>query len=255
MPKYKIGVTEAGDAGADLSWVNEINNVHGAIVITKRISPDFYDAVLAHKDKLIVHATLTGYGHSVLEPGVPSPYEEFDAINTLVRGGFPQEKVVIRVDPIIPTEKGLKTALNAIKCCMDVGFKRFRISVIDMYPHVRQRFKEAGLPLPYGEQTFANREQMQLVDTMLKEAIAYWVNEGHPASELRIEACAEPYLNVPLKSGCISEYDLRLLGLDADDADSTGYQRKACMCYSGKTELLRHKHRCEHNCLYCYWKD
>ena len=27
------------------------------------------------------------------------------------------------------------------------------------------------------------------------------------------------------------------------------------MCYAGKTELLKHKTRCPHGCLYCYWKD
>lgn len=24
---------------------------------------------------------------------------------------------------------------------------------------------------------------------------------------------------------------------------------------AGKTELLKHKTRCPHGCLYCYWKD
>lgn len=38
MPKYKIGITEAGDAG----------------LITKNITTGFYNAVIEHKDKLIV---------------------------------------------------------------------------------------------------------------------------------------------------------------------------------------------------------
>ena len=88
MAKYKIGITEAGDAGLDLSWVNKLDTVDGAVVITKCISPEFYDAVLSNKDKLIIHATFTGYGHSVLEPNVPSPYDEFDAIMALERAGL-----------------------------------------------------------------------------------------------------------------------------------------------------------------------
>lgn len=39
MAKYKIGITEAGDAGLDLSWVNKLDTVDGAVVITKCISP------------------------------------------------------------------------------------------------------------------------------------------------------------------------------------------------------------------------
>lgn len=61
MPKYKIGITEAGDAGLDLSWANKLDTVDGAIVITKCITPDFYEVALANKDKLIIHATITGY--------------------------------------------------------------------------------------------------------------------------------------------------------------------------------------------------
>lgn len=41
MPKYKIGITEAGDAGLDLSWANKLDTVDGAIVITKCITPVF----------------------------------------------------------------------------------------------------------------------------------------------------------------------------------------------------------------------
>lgn len=248
MAKYKIGVTEAGDAGLDLSWVNKLNTVDGAVVITKCVSPDFYDAVLEHMDKLVVHATFTGYGHSVLEPAVPPPYEEFDAVMALARGGFPKEKVVIRIDPIIPTAKGLEAALNVFKTFMDVGFSRFRVSIIDMYPHVRERFRQAGFS--------PSAKQISETDAMLQKAIEYWQSLGnHELFEdtLCIETCAEPKLTIPIKCGCISEYDLSLLGLD-DVSDSAGYQRHNCLCYSGKTELLTHKQRCPHGCLYCYWK-
>lgn len=258
MPKYKIGVTEAGDAGLDLSWVDKLGTVDGAIVITKCVSVSFHDAVLDNKDKLIVHATFTGYGGSILEPGVPDTYDEFDAIMALVKHGFPKEKVVIRVDPIIPTTKGINKALQVIQTFMDVGFPRFRVSIIDMYPHVRERFKQVGLPLPYGESGFLpNAEQVHAVDNMLKAASEYWetleIRDSFPC-KLRIESCAEPGLTNAIRCGCISNYDLRLLGLTDSETDSLGYQRPNCMCYSGKTELLEHKKRCPHECLYCYWK-
>ena len=91
MPKYKIGITEAGDAGLDLSWEPKLSAVDGAILITKCISPSFYDAVLRNKDKVIVHATFTGYGGTVLEPCVPYPYDNYDALIHLIESGFPKE--------------------------------------------------------------------------------------------------------------------------------------------------------------------
>lgn len=253
MAKYKIGITEAGDAGIDLSWTNKLNSVDGAVVITKCVSTGFYNAAITHKAKLIIHATITGFGGTILEPMVPSPYEEFVAINALIKGGFPKEKMVIRIDPIIPTKKGIERAMAVMEYFIDAGFNRFRISVIDMYPHVRARFYAANIPSPYGDNFFASREQMTEVDAMLREVKEYYFARTNRVP-LRIESCAEPYLKEPIACGCISEYDLRLLGLDPLDADALGRQRKHCMCYSGKTELLSNKTPCKHQCLYCYWK-
>lgn len=52
MALYKIGITEAGDAGVDLSWVEKLDRVDAAVLITKCVSPDFFDAALEHKDRL-----------------------------------------------------------------------------------------------------------------------------------------------------------------------------------------------------------
>jgi len=254
MAKYKIGITEAGDAGLDLSWAKKLDSVDGAILITKQATPGFQQLVLENKKKFIVHATVTGYGGTVLEPNVPPYAEELAAVESLVSYGFPREKVVIRVDPIIPTEKGLKRAEDVFLAAMDMGFARYRVSVIDMYPHVRVRFQTCGLPLPYGNSMFAGRESLEAIDELLSEMENAWRDMGHQSADLRIESCAEPYLYEPIPCGCISEMDLRLLGLDTSDVDSLGAQRTHCMCYSGKTELLRHRHPCKHNCLYCYWK-
>lgn len=256
MALYKIGVTEAGDAGVDLSWEEKLDDVDAAVLITKCVSPDFFDATLRHKDKLIVHTTVTGYGHSILEPNVPTLYEEFTAVMELVKAGFPMSRIVVRVDPIIPTEKGLSVAYHTLISFMEMGFQRYRVSVIDMYPHARSRFKKAGLPLPYGDSGFApSQAQLSKVDDMLRQAKQFW--EGLDNGKvLRIESCAEPGLTEPIACGCISDYDLNLLGFSEDaESNGAGYQRKGCMCYAGKTELLKHKTRCPHGCLYCYWKD
>lgn len=226
MAKYKIGITEAGDAGLDLSWVDKMSQVDGAILITKCVSPDFYDAALKYKDSVIIHTTFTGFGHSVLEPFVPAPYDEFDAITTLVDRGFPKNKIVVRIDPIIPTKKGIETAYNVFLTFIDHGFNRFRISLIDMYPHVRRRFKSAGLPLPYGENGFTpDKQQIAHVNQMIRDVKSYFSN-SRQSDGIRIESCAEPGLTEAIQCGCISSYDLALLGLHDDNANQYGFQRK-----------------------------
>lgn len=53
MPAYKIGITEAGDAGVDLSWVDKMGSVDGAVLITKCISPNCNDFECRHCSRLL----------------------------------------------------------------------------------------------------------------------------------------------------------------------------------------------------------
>ena len=260
MAKYKIGVTEAGDAGLDLSWEDKLDTVDGAILITKNITRGFINTVLRHKDKVIVHATCTGYGKTIVEPNVPRFENQLGSADALVKLGFPVENVVIRVDPIIPTEKGVVRACNVIKVAIVLGFSRFRVSMLDMYPHVRKRFVDAGLPDPYDGAFSPPDELRRNVEAMVSACRLFWIGVHGKLDGLRIEACAEPGLDDTkgvgvTHCGCVSSYDLKLLGLEADEEnDGSGYQRKGCLCYGGKTELLDHKRQCPHRCLYCYWR-
>lgn len=252
MSKYKIGITEAGDAGLDLSWQNKMDSIDGAILITKNITPDFSTAVLTHKNKAIIHATMTGHGNTVYEPNVPALQNNFNSLLNLINRGFPKENIVIRIDPIIPTFDGIRTASEVFKLAIDNNFNRFRISIIDMYPHARQRFVDAGIPLPYGAYFSPSNSQIMVVDDLILSVKKYW-NKEHNGS-IYVEACAEPQLSTTEHCGCISTKDFELLGLDIKESDNVGYQRKNCLCYSGKTELLSRQHQCPHKCLYCYWK-
>ena len=249
---YKIGITEAGDAGLDLSWVLKLPFVDGAVVITKKITPQFIEAALTNKDKLILHATITGYGGTILEPNVPFFADELDLVCDLVNRGFPKEKVVIRVDPIIPTVKGFAAAGTILRESIKKGFERFRVSLIDMYPHVRERFVQHGLPLPYDGKFSPDDVHFRMATNMFETLKKQFTADG---KKLRIEACAEPRLKGVEHTGCISAYDLTLLGLDPSDTDSSGPQRRNCLCYSGKTELLTNRRPCPNGCLYCYWRS
>lgn len=242
----RIGITEAGDGGLDLSWGSKLNQVDAAIIVTKQLTPGCKRLLLEHKDQCILHMTVTGYGGTILEPNVPDWRTSLSRLVSLVDDGFPREQVVVRVDPIIPTEKGIATAKEVLCFAELYGFRRFRVSIIDMYPHVRRRFQEAGLPLPYQDNFSPPPAMVQAVDAMLGEFQA-----SRP--DVTVESCAERLQNAAA-CGCVSGKDLDILGIKHPALDQLGPQRRGCLCCSAKTELLDNKCQCGHQCLYCYWR-
>lgn len=237
----KVGVTEAGDAGLDFSWVDRLYDVN--VIITKHLTTKntcLIRALLDHSDKIILHCTCTGYGGTKIEPNVPTPIEVYDGVRYLIDCGFPISHIVLRTDPIIPTEKGLQNVNSVWKLFSDTGIKRCRYSVIDMYPHVKDRMRKELGAVPF--ESFRAPDYML---EMVRNAIA--ANKGL----YEFESCAE---NLPDQVGCISEKDFDVLGADFHESNG-GFQRKGCLCVAGKTELLNHKNRCGSGCLYCYWKD
>ncbi|MDF2881299.1 MAG: hypothetical protein K0R54_1856 [Clostridiaceae bacterium] len=245
----KIGITEAGDASLDYTWVEKMNSIDGAIIITKNITDKFIEEILKYKDKVILHATCTGYGGTIVEPNIPDFKKQLYQVKRLINSGFPSQNIVIRIDPIIPTKKGLENVKNVIDYISN-DVKRFRISVIDMYPHVRERFKTAGIPVPFTGDFQAMKSEFNEVNRLIKEM--------KDSRNLVFESCSETYLTEASQTGCVSKKDLDLLNLKTDN-DTLKGQRRTCLCLASKTELLTystHKngYGCQYQCLYCYWK-
>ena len=248
-----IGITERGDAAIDYSWVRKLDSVDGAILITKDVNKQFRDAVLKEHTtgrKLIVHATCTGWGGTWLETNVPEYETQIKNIRALIDAGFPEEQVVLRIDPIIPHKQGFDRVRNVLSCMQDNGLVlRVRISILDNYPHVRERFRQAGHIVLYNGAFQPFKEHMEMTKQVLTEM----------AHRFRVtfESCAEPQLACPeiIPTGCISETDLRLLGLDAESHRTNPQNRNGCLCLADKKELLKRKNRCPHQCIYCYWRD
>lgn len=244
----RIGITERGDPSIDFSWVEQMNNMDGVILITKNLTDKVIESARPYFDKMIFHVTCTGYGGTKVEPNIPNYVEQLSQAQKLLSEGFSPERVVIRVDPIIPTQKGLKRAETVICEAVIRGFTRFRISIMDAYPHVRERFRENGMEPPYGDFFSASWDMMRDTDKMLKELKSKFPN-------IVIESCAEGNLKETVRCGCVGEKDISLFGLSVDNIDNSGYQRKGCLCCSAKTELLAEKKQCPYKCLYCYWRN
>lgn len=234
----KIGISERGDAGLDFTWMRLAKNYDGMILITKHLSHLFIEQ--ASNANCIVHATITGHGGSIFEPNVPSLNISKIMFTKLVEILGP-EHVVLRIDPIIPDERGPAIAINVYQQLHEKFPKktRVRISFMDNYPHIKERFIKAGLkPLPYN--FHAPLEERKKIASYFPDA----------------EICGEPGFECV---GCVSEKDLKILKIDAKPLQ--GYdrikavQRPECKCLIYKTEMLKIRGRCDHKCLYCYWKD
>lgn len=243
----RFGITERGDIAFDNNWIKKLkgNEVQAAILISKGLpTKPGAEAMRELKDKIIFHATTTGYGSTIVEPNV-MPYEKrLENLKGFCEAyDFPANHIVIRVDPIIPTEKGLALAQKVISKAQKLGFSRFRFSFIDVYKHVVQRFQKAGLPVPPGIKE-ADPKEITKFYTFLNKKQA----EG-----LVFESCAE---SDEFQTGCISEKDFELCGISKEElAIPQHRQRQTCLCCGNKTELLTRKQRCPHQCLYCYWID
>lgn len=240
-----IGITEASEVSFHLEVFDRLYD--GNIIITKRLTNKLIDKLVEHKEKIILHITCTGWGGSVLEPFVPTLETTRKKFGELIEKGFPIGQCVLRIDPIIPTDEGIERMHNVVRLFSDSGIKRVRFSVLDMYEHVKKRFIEKGIEIPY-ETFHAPLEERKRINNIL---VGFGKEYG-----FEVEACAEPGIDsVP----CLSQKDIDILGL-SDKITLMGNkgQRSNCGCPSNKKELLDcddKAKRCLNSCLYCFWHD
>ena len=247
----KIGITERGDAGINLSWVSKVNAVDGMVLITKNITEMFCLQVLnlySKGYKIIVHCTCTGYGHSELEPNVPDYKTQLNSLKNMIDRGFPADHCVLRIDPIFPSERGLNRVRDVLHYFMSLntGVTRIRISLVDEYKHVKERYRQRGWNPLYGNNFYPSYEQKKLVADVLNQYSFLY------------ELCAEDdflkMLNNGQIIGCISSKDLHIMGIPTEAMTINPQNRKGCHCLSCKTELLTDRKPCPHGCVYCFWR-
>lgn len=241
-----IGITETSDPCFHLDIFDNLYNAN--IIITKNLTNKMIEKLIENKDKCILHMTVTGMGGSKIEPFVPTPEKNLAQIQILIEKGFPVEQIVLRVDPIVPTEKGVETALNTMLLYQNVGITRLRVSFLDMYNHTKERFINNHIKIPY--ETFHADENIR------KEAFNKIYEYGIKMGYEIIQTCGEPGFE---STPCISQMDIDILDLaDSITLEGNKEQRTHCGCPSNKRQLItweKSRIKCGHNCLYCYMKD
>jgi DNA repair photolyase len=228
----QIGITERGDAALDTSWLTWVVD-KPAILITKN-PIKLYNILKKQslpKLNIIAHCTITGFGGTILEPNVPEFNKMLEGFEALVHF-LGKDRVVLRVDPVIPTETGIDTAKRVIETARWLVQTRVRISFIDYYDHVKKRFRELDISLPWDS-----------FHAPLSDRKYAWEQLGKP------EVCAEPDFEC---CGCLSAKDCEILKVEPFQYEKG--QRPLCACLANKKELLDTKARCAHACIYFYWK-
>lgn len=236
----KIGVTERGDAGIDFTWVNKLKNrtVDGAILITKNVNNTFIKNVMdLYKNgftQIIVHCTCTGHGRTIIEPNVPDYKTTLSQLKKLIDNGFPKTQCVLRIDPIIPTPDGIKKMTDVIEEAYAIGLLpdlRIRISIMDEYKHVKERFKQVGIGPLYGDKFYA---PFSMINNLKATLDKY---------DLQFECCAEPYVsnkNQFIHIGCVSERDLQIMELNYEKTLSIHRTEKDAYVSAAKQNFLNY---------------
>jgi hypothetical protein len=227
----RIGITERGDAALDwVDWLDWVSDGQPAILITK--DPHKLAERVAKLDKpnIIVHTTITGWGATALEPNVPAPELALQGFTELV-SLLGVDRVVLRIDPVIPTDYGILTAKGVRDRA--TAATRVRVSFIDLYSHVKARLSRIDLDLKLTWSSFHAPYNLRY---------HAWDVLGQP------EVCGEPGFKC---MGCLSATDCQILGVQP--TTQIGNQRPECACLAMKAELLHRKAQCDHKCAYCYW--
>lgn len=267
-----IGMTEAGDAGIDFSWLNRLNHGYsnrgyrlaneayvGAILITKAgHRPEFQDHVRQLDVPCIIHFGCTGWGGTAMEPRNPRPVEMTSAIRDFIDSGFPAERCVLRIDPIIPTDQGIDRALSVLMAAKATipDVKRIRVSIYDDYHHSREEMVRRGFEPVDTVTKWKNEQERRPSPTQVALVAKALASE---APNQIFECCAEPELAAHMPdhfvwTGCLSKQDLAIMGIEMPTGIGiNGQNRFGCRCLMMKRELLSNKVRCPNNCAYCYW--
>jgi DNA repair photolyase len=246
MP-LKVGITEYIDASINTSWQKwALEKREPTILITKNVKKLLEDFPgIENQNNILVHATITGYGGSIFEPGVPKPAELLEYLKTKSL-----ERIILRIDPIIPIITFVLQSKNVYDTGEKLGFKRFRVSIMDLYPFVLKRFEKYPLikhklkDIYNWDMTHSlgeDKEYMHHAPFNLRQEIL----KGFPKAEI----CGEPGFQC---QGCISKKDLEMFGIKPDSRYPKCEQREFCSCLGVKKEFGALKEECPYHCIYCY---
>lgn len=199
-----------------------------------------------------IHCTITGLGGTAFEPQILAPNLMVEScLEFFSKHMIDLRTVTLRIDPIINEALGLQLAeaIEGMQAFSKAGVKDCRISVVDYYPHVRERFDNLGIGHPNSFQLQQDRKD-ELINYFLQQANRFNMNLHLCAEQMP----AKPnYPNIDTE-GCASAASWERLGITGLKPPFRK-QRRECTCDLGKQDLLTGLSKgCPDGCAYCYWR-
>lgn len=253
-PEFEIGITNGCDASTDMSVFTRLKPLLNIIITRNLSNPMFQSLLVQHKAKIILHYVVTGWGNTPMEQRTPEPRLAYEHLKHLISLGFPVEQIVLRVDPIIPNEQGLKLFALVLEAFANSGIKRLRYKMF-LHPDSllqRQRWHQVCMyvPNPYYNEIenkvyyTASNKYRNKVYTIIKQ----WEHQYIFESCDRLDV-----INTEHNTGCISMHDLRIMGISDIDVKPNLKKNRNCICPVNKRELmLETKWQCNLLCTHCY---
>lgn len=200
-----------------------------------------------------IHCTITGLGGTKLEPHIPtSKLMVEESLRAVEKYKIDPKSVTVRIDPIVPEfqELQVEEASHTLEAFASVGVRDCRISIVDYYPHVRERFDKLGICHPRGFQPPSSTKE--LIITHLLHLTCQFNMELHLCAETVPKGLASS-IDIDTE-GCASAVSWERLGI-TNLRPATRKQRRECTCDREKTDLLAGLSKgCTGGCAYCYWR-
>jgi hypothetical protein len=245
--------TKRGDPALDPTPAIQHLKKHQAGVLTTKNPGKLVEKIIIpypefHR-QVVVEVGITGYGNTLVEPGVPSIDQAIDDLTRLA-AIVGMKRVRLRVAPVFYTDPLTgDSGLNRAEMVIQKVLSHVSIPVIiepAYFPlGMEISFKKRGLYLNDSDFYLSNIKskprymQIWYVQKILSRL------QNLNLRDLRICGCAKIFEGL---SPCLSLTDLSLLDLAQEG------KRKGCRCQTEKIEAYPHTQRqaCQHNCAYCY---
>ena len=235
----EIGVIERLEPSFDFSWVKNLKDIN--IISSKNLTDSLIDILLNNKSKIIYHHNVTGFGGTSIEPGIYSIEESKKQVNKLINRGFSLDQIVLRIHPIIPTQKGLDKFEEVLESYKDTYIKRVRLGFLVTWD--RDKSNEHFTKM-LKEEKF-NCKVQEINESLVLNII-------RNRTDYEYETCIDTGSFMPYALSCASGKDIRVLKLAISINSSKGVLR----CPDNRVELLTlDKHNpCPGRCAYCFYR-
>lgn len=218
--------------------------VHTIVLITKfpaAILAEPLREALSAYEQCTAQVTVTGWGGSALEPGVPSPDAALAALPGLLEFLGDPRRLSIRIDPLLRLADGrhnLGYAREIMERAAGLGVTNFVTSIVTPYAKIAPRLAAAGLALAL----WTTAERRRIVGELKEAADRLGVSlAGCCLPELPGAACVD--------GRKLRETHPRNLPCRLDHPPG---QRAECGCTHAVDLGWYASHPCFSGCLYCY---